>query len=120
ERAMVYQLPYFAAHLLGAAIVFRSGRRGPMDMTLLVFFVISGLQFVAKPFMVMSLGDATPDNYLHSLYGAYSQTLTAFLLIANGVLTLLIMVRDELAVLTIRSETDKLSGLWNRRGFEDH
>ncbi|WP_108396666.1 GGDEF domain-containing protein [Devosia submarina] len=120
ERAMVYQLPYFAVHLLGAAIVFRSGRRGPMDVTLLVFFVISGLQFVAKPFMVVSLGGATPDNYLHSLYGAYSQMLTAFLLIANGVLMLLIMVRDELAVLTIRSETDKLSGLWNRRGFEDH
>jgi diguanylate cyclase (GGDEF)-like protein len=120
ERAMVYQLPYFAAHILGAAVVFRSRRREPLDITLLVFLVVSGLQFVVKPFLAINLGDGGSANYLHSLYGAYSQMLTAFLLIANGVLMLLIMVRDELAALTLRSETDQLSGLWNRRGFENH
>jgi diguanylate cyclase (GGDEF)-like protein len=119
-RAMVYQLPYFAAHLLAAVVVFRSGRRAPLDLTLLAFLVISSLQFVAKPFLAVNLGIVGTADYLQSLYGAYSQTLTACLLIANGVLMLLIMVRDELAALTIRSQTDKLSGLWNRRGFEDH
>lgn len=117
---MAYQLPYFVAHILGAAVVFRSGRREALDLTLLVFLLVSGLQFVAKPFLAVSLGDGGSANYLHSLYGAYSQTLTAFLLIANGVLMLLIMVRDEMAALTLRSETDKLSELWNRRGFEEH
>ncbi len=120
ERAMIYQLPYFAAHMLGALVVFGSRRRKPLDVTLLVFLMVSGLQFIAKPFIAVSLGDGTSANYLQSLYGAYSQTLTAFLLIANGVLMLLIMVRDEMAALTLRSETDKLSGLWNRRGFEEH
>ncbi len=120
ERAMAYQLPYFAGHILGATVVFRSGRREALDLTLLVFLLVSGLQFIAKPFLAVSLGDGGSANYLHSLYGAYSQTLTAFLLIANGVLMLLIMVRDEMAALTLRSETDKLSNLWNRRGFEEH
>ena len=119
-RAMAYQLPYFAAHVLGALTVWRSHRRQPLDLTLLVFLLVSGLQFVAKPFLALSMGDPGTADYLHSLYGAYSQTLTAFLLIANGVLMLLIIVRDEMAAITLRSETDKLSGLWNRRGFENH
>ena len=119
ERAIVYQFPYFGAHLLGAAMVFNSRRRAALDLTLLVFLVVSGLQFVAKPFLAAGLGHEGTAGYLQSLYGAYSQTFVAFLLIANGVLMLLIMVRDEMAEITIRSETDKLSGLLNRRGFED-
>ncbi len=119
-RAVVYQLPYFAAHLLAGVVVSRAPRRSALDLCLLVFLLISGLQFIAKPFLAVSLGDSGVANYLHSVYGAYSQLLTAFLLIANGVLMLLIIVRDEVAALTIRSETDTLSGLWNRRGFEDH
>lgn len=119
ERALVYQLPYFAAHVLGAFVVFRSRRRAPLDLLLIGFLLVSGLQFVAKPFMAIGMGDGGSANYLHSLYGAYSQLLIAFLLISNGVLMLLIIVRDEMAALTTRSDTDKLSGLWNRRGFED-
>lgn len=119
-RALAYQLPYFAAHLLGALVVFQSRRRQPLDVTLLIFLVLSGLQFVAKPFLAVSLSYGSTQNYLSSYYGAISQTLTAFLLIANGVLMLLIMVRDEMAAITLRSETDQLSGVLNRRGFEDH
>lgn len=118
-RAMFYQLPYFFAHILAAIVVFRAPRRGALDVLLIVFLLVSGLQFVAKPFLAMGLGDASLQNYLHSLYGAYSQMLTAFLLVSNGVLMLLINVREVMAEITLRSETDKLSGLLNRRGFED-
>ncbi|UXN74552.1 GGDEF domain-containing protein [Devosia sp. A8/3-2] len=45
--------------------------------------------------------------------------LTAFLLVSNGVLMLLVNVREVMAEITLRSETDKLSGLLNRRGFEE-
>jgi len=119
EHAMVYQTPYFIAHLLGAYVVFKGPRRGGLDIALLIFLLVSGLQFLAKPFMAASLGNSTTELYLYSLYGAYSQMLTAFLLIANGVLMLLIIVRDVMAEITARSETDKLSGMLNRRGFED-
>ncbi|HWU19172.1 MAG TPA: GGDEF domain-containing protein [Devosia sp.] len=118
-RALVYQLPYFFAHVIGAIVVMQARRRGALDVLLIIFLLVSSLQFVAKPFLAMTLGDAQPENYLHSLYGAYSQVLIAFLLVANGVLMLLIIVRDVMAEITLRSETDKLSGLLNRRGFED-
>src|SRR5690606_22430565 len=60
-----------------------------------------------------------PQGYLTSPYAAYSQTLGALLLIANGLMMLLVIVRDVMAEITARSETDTLSGLLNRRGFED-
>ena len=118
-RALIYQLPYFGAHLIGAWVVYRSGRRNGLDLTLLAFLLISGLQFIAKPYLGVALHSGGPETYLHSVYGAYSQLLTAFLLIANGVLMLLIIVRDVLAEITVRSETDTLSGLFNRRGFDE-
>jgi diguanylate cyclase (GGDEF)-like protein len=118
-RAMIYQLPYFFAHILAAIVVFRAPRRGALDVLLIVFLLVSGLQFVAKPYLAMGLGDASLQNYLHSLYGAWSQMLTAFLLVSNGVLMLLVNVREVMAEITLRSETDKLSGLLNRRGFEE-
>ena len=118
-RGMIYQLPYFGAHLLGAMVVFSSRRRQALDVTLVIFLLLSGLQFIAKPFMSLEMGSPGIADYLHSVYAAYSQMMVAFLLITNGVLMLLILVRDEMAALTLRSDTDKLSGLWNRRGFED-
>lgn len=118
-RGMIYQLPYFGAHLLGAMVVLNSRRRQALDVTLVIFLLLSSLQFVAKPFMSLELGSPAIADYLHSVYAAYSQMMVAFLLITNGVLMLLILVRDEMAALTLRSDTDKLSGLWNRRGFED-
>ena len=42
----------------------------------------------------------------------------AVLVMCNGLLLLLIIVRDVIADMTARSETDPLSGLLNRRGFE--
>lgn len=118
-RALVYQLPYFFVHLVGAWVVFRARKRSALDLTLLFFLLLSGAQFVAKPFLAASLGESSTQAYLQSLYGAYSQLFTALLLITNGVLMLLIIVREEMAEMTSRSETDKLSGLLNRRGFED-
>ena len=119
-HGMVYQLPYLGAHLLGAWVVFRASRLQALDVTLIVFLCLSGTQFIAKPFLALMLGSGGSEHYLQSLYGAYSQLLTAFLLITNGVLMLLIIVRDVMAEITERSETDTLSQLLNRRGFEDH
>jgi diguanylate cyclase (GGDEF)-like protein len=119
-RTVLYQFPYAIAHVIGAWVVFRYKQRGALEVALLVFFLISGLQFVAKPILAHALGGGVSAHaYLDSLYGAYSQMMTAFLLITNGLLMLLILVRDVMAEMTARSETDKLSGLLNRRGFED-
>ena len=118
-RGMIEQLPYLATHLLAAFVVFSARRKHPLDVLLVVLLLVTGLQFLVRPFMGQMLGTPGPQTYLHSLYGAYSQMMLAFLLIADGLLMFLILIRDQMAALTTRSETDKLSGLLNRRGFED-
>lgn len=119
-RGLCYQLPYFFVQLVGVSVIMRFKQRKALDLVLLVLFAASGLQFVAKPLVAAAIGSgATAQDYIGSTYAAISQSIGAVLLIANGLLMLLIIVRDAMAEMTARSETDTLSGLLNRRGFED-
>jgi diguanylate cyclase (GGDEF)-like protein len=120
-RATLYQLPYLVVQMIGAMMILRVPHRKPLDLALLILLSASGLQFVSKPLLAAAIGSGgSAQGYLTSTYAAISQTAGAVLLIANGLLMLLIIVRDAMAEMTARSETDKLSALLNRRGFEDH
>ena len=118
---LAYQLPYAALQALAAWIVLRSGRRERLDVGLLVAFGLSALQFLSKPFVAVWLGGpgATPQDYISSNYAMFSQSLGAIIQVGVGMLMLMLLVRDMLVELTVRSETDILSGLFNRRGFEE-
>ena len=119
-RGILYQAPYFILQMVGVAMILRYRQRKPLDMALLVLFAASGLQFLSKPALAAWLGSgASARDYIGSTYAAISQSVGAMLLIANGLLMLLIIVRDTMAEITARSETDTLSGLLNRRGFEE-
>lgn len=119
-RATLYQLPYFAVQMVGVVMILRARQRQALDRAMLVLYFVAGLHFLAKPVIASIIGSgASPQAYLTSTYAAISQSLGAMLLIANGLLMLLIIVRDVMAEMTTHSETDKLSGLLNRRGFED-
>lgn len=119
-RAMLYQAPYALMNLIGVSIILSRPRNRSLDLALLALFVLSALSFLSKPFIAMSIGAGeSVQAYLGSNYAAISQASGAVILISNGLLMLLIMVRDMMADVTLRSETDPLSGLLNRRGFED-
>lgn len=120
-RGLMYQGSYTLAQALGALILLGNKRWRALDLALLAIFVLSALHFLAKPILAEFLGSgAAPQDYLGSRYAAYSQSLGAVLLISNGLVMLLIIVRDMIADMTARSETDTLSNLLNRRGFEEH
>lgn len=119
-RGILYQMPYFIVQVVGVATILRYRHRKALDVALLVLFAGSGLQFISKPALAAWLGSgATAADYIGSTYAAISQSVGAMLLIANGLLMLLIIARDAMAEITARSETDTLSALFNRRGFED-
>lgn len=119
-RPFLYQAPYVLIQVLACSIILRSHRRGIIDIALLVVYGLAAVQFAAKPFLAISMGmGESTQSYLSSEYGAYSLTLQAIFLVSIGLLLLLGMVWDLIAEVTARSETDKLSGLLNRRGFED-
>lgn len=118
-RATLYQLPYFFAQLLAVTTILRGRQHQLLDLALMVLLAVSALQFLSKPVLAALIGSGTsPQDYITSTYAAISLSVGAVLLIANGLLMLLIIVRDAMAEMTARSETDTLSGLFNRRGFE--
>lgn len=119
-RNLLYQAPYAVIQAIGVGVILANPRKRALDLALLVIYFISALHFLAKPVLAMLIGSgAAPQAYMGSTYAAVSQTVGAVLLIANGLMMLLIIIRDVMADMTARSETDTLSTLLNRRGFED-
>lgn len=119
-RMILYQGPYMVVQLLGAFIVFRQGRRRVLDVVTGVFLSLSALNYVAKPFVARAVGGPgdTPVDYIDTSYALYSQTMGAILALALGLLFVTIYMRDMLADMRAESQTDRLSNLLNRRGFE--
>ena len=119
-RMMIYQAPYALMQLIAAMLILRSRRRQPVDVGLTILFLLSAVQFLSKPFLAILTGGAggTAAEYMMTSYALLSQSLGAVLQVATGLLMLMILVRDMLVELTANSETDMLSGLYNRRGFE--
>lgn len=120
-RNLVYQAPYALLQLYTGWLVFASRRRHPVDIGLIVLFWLSAAQFLSKPFAAILLGGSgdSARTYIATSYALYSQSLGAMLAISTGLLMLSLLVRDMLVDITMRSVTDPLSGLYNRRGFEE-
>ncbi|UJQ93647.1 GGDEF domain-containing protein [Mariluticola halotolerans] len=118
-RQLLYQGPYMVAQGLAAFAVFRYGRQR-LEMALGVMLTLSGLNYLAKPFVSAMVGGPglRPQDYVDTAYALYSQTIGAFLAVSLGVMFVMVYVYDMLADIRAESETDRLSGLLNRRGFE--
>ncbi|HWK64610.1 MAG TPA: GGDEF domain-containing protein [Rhizobiaceae bacterium] len=119
-RMMAYQAPYFVMQAIGAGLVMSSRQRRALDSAFAVLLAASAVQFLAKPFLAGYLGGwgANPQAYLESDYAMASQTTGTILAMAIALMMLVILVRDLVSHMMETSETDALSGLLNRRGFE--
>ncbi|MGV3651801.1 MAG: diguanylate cyclase [Devosia sp.] len=121
-RMMLYQAPFAAMHFTIAAMIISSRRIDRLDMVLAGLMAMGGLQYISKPFVSGLTGGAgaTAQDYIATTYALYSQTMGTIVALTTGLMLLLILVRDMLVEITVRSETDALSGLYNRRGFDAH
>ncbi|RWF64517.1 diguanylate cyclase [Mesorhizobium sp.] len=120
---MAYQLPYAVMQFTALGIVWSSRqRRERLDTILMAVLTASALQFASKPFIAHALGGrgADPQSYVQTSYALVSQSLGTVFGLALALLALAILVRDVLAEATSKSETDALSRLLNRGGFERH
>jgi len=129
---ILYQLPYFLILMLAAWIVIHSrtssrtrtrpfGRAwGALDGLMAGLFTVSAIHFLIKPVLANLVGGvgASPDDYIRTDYALLVQSIGAGLSVAGGLLLLLSLMGELISDVTLRSETDQLSGLLNRRGFE--
>lgn len=120
-RLVLYQLPYFAMQALFGLTIWRSGHRQPLDLLLVALQAVAAMLYPLKSLFAMMVGTArTPQDYMATTYAAISQSGSVVVLIATGLVMLLVTMRDTTAEMIARSETDPLSGVFNRRGFERH
>ncbi|PRD44434.1 GGDEF domain-containing protein [Phyllobacterium phragmitis] len=117
---LLYQAPYFVAICFCNYIILKSRARGIMDMLLFALLFASAGHFLLKPVLAIASGGTgvNPQDYVHTQYALFSQTIGAALSVANGLFVLTILTRDLVGDMAARSETDMLSHLLNRRGFE--
>ncbi|RUM98430.1 GGDEF domain-containing protein [Pseudaminobacter arsenicus] len=121
-RMLYYQTPYFVMQAIGAWIVWKARARGRLDTLLMWLLAASSLQFLSKPFLSYFLGGTglTAQQYIRTDYALFSQSMGTVFAMAIALLLLVILARDILTGVTALSETDSLSSLFNRGGFEHH
>ena len=121
-RMLLYQSPYFIMQAIAVGIVAQAKSRSFLDNVLMALLAASALQFLSKPFLFRAFGGTgdSPDQYLATDYALFSQSMGTIFAMAVALMLLVILVRDVLADANTRSETDMLSGLLNRGGFEAH
>ena len=120
-RLALYQAPFAIMQAIAAGIIWKAGARQKLDRVLMLLLGLSALQFLSKPLLAHAVGGwgARPQDYIGSSYALFSQSMATVFALAIALLFMVILVRDVLTDATQRSETDTLSGLHNRRGFED-
>ena len=120
-RLIAYQAPFALMQLVGASIVLSARDRRGLDNLLVGLLALSAVQFLSKPLLAGAFGGwgDRPQDYISSTYALFSQAMATVFALAIALLVMVILVRDVLADATQRSETDTLSGLLNRRGFEE-
>ncbi len=114
-----YQSCYMLATLLAARTTLAIDRRSPMHLALAGVLVVTAVHYMLKPFAAMTFGSGrTFADYTKTTYAMISQSTSGMLLVAAGLLMLLIVAQKAIAESQAASETDPLSGLANRRGFD--
>lgn len=115
-----YQMPFIVAVALSGGVIL-SASRAALDLALAGMYGLLAVHFVIKSFLAVSFGVGRfPDGYVGSIYALISQSATGVLLIGTGLLTLLIVAQSAIADARRAAETDQLTGLLNRRGFDLH
>lgn len=119
-HAFSYQTPFALVVLASAFAVLSSARRLAIDRALGGLLLVTGLHFFGKAGMAVLAGaGTTARDYIHTNYALISQSSTAVLMVAVGLTLLSVLVLEIMADERSNSEQDALSGLANRRGFEN-
>ena len=119
-RMLIYQTPFAFMQAVAAWVVWKAGTRDVFDKGLMALLAVSSVQFLSKPFLSAAFGGtgASAQDYLSTTYALFSQSMGTVFAMAIALMMLVILVRGILAEATQKSETDTLSSLLNRGGFE--
>lgn len=113
---------------IGAGVIFAIGlaciygrQRRRIDRLIFALYAFSVVQCFVRPGLVVLLtgGQMTPANYSADLFLITMHLIVGVCAIVLGMALLIAYSVEMIEELRSRSETDPLSGLLNRRGFEE-
>lgn len=119
-RQLVYQSPYALMQGIGLWILLRARAPSRLDRAFAALLALSALHFLVKPALAGLAGGTgtVPEAYLDTAYAMISLSLGTVFAFALALAMLTLLVRDSLSDALGRAETDTLSRLCNRGGFE--
>lgn len=118
---LLFQAPFLAGSALATVIAIDAvrRRRGRLWLALGIATGLMSAHFLIKPFFAATFGTgATARDYSASVYALLSQSFGGMVIVTVGLLTLLLVVQAAMGRTIAESETDPLTGIANRRGFE--
>lgn len=120
EHALPYQMPFAVALGMCAWAAWRARAKSFVDRALVVLLAVTSTHFIIKAFAAVLAGSgATAKDYLASQFALVSQSMGAVLIVAVGLMLLCVLVLEIVADEKVNAEVDPLSGLLNRRGFDN-
>lgn len=115
---LIFQLPLAAACAWTVALMLRVKPPTPLDRVVALYFVAMSLFFIAKAFLAVIFGSgASAEAYAASTYALIAQAAGALMMLGVGLLILFVLIRDVTDRSRRDAETDALTGIGNRRGF---
>ncbi len=118
---LAYQSPFIVAAAMATAIAVATvrRRRDPLWLVLAVICALMTTHFLTKPFFAAAFGSGMSARaYAGSVYALFSQATGGALIVVVGLVTLLLVVQSAMGRTIAASETDPLTAIANRRGFE--
>ncbi|MDO9488694.1 MAG: hypothetical protein Q7J32_10000, partial [Sphingomonadaceae bacterium] len=117
---LFYQMPHAVACAWTVTVMLRVPRPSVLDRVIAIYFVPMTLFFVAKAFLSVAYGSGvSAQAYAASPYALISQATSAVMMLGVGLLILLLLVKDVTDRSRSEAETDALTGIANRRGFDE-
>lgn len=116
---IAYQMPFALASLLILRSVWVGSRGWPLHGPAVAISGLLFIHFLLKPFFYSILGGGGRlESYTETAYAAVSQAATGILMLVSGVVLMVVVAQRAIFESEAASETDALSGLANRRGFD--
>ena len=116
---LAFQAPMAVACAWTVAVTLSVARPSVLDRVVAAYFVPMTIFFIAKAFLSVAYGSGvSAQAYATSTYALISQAGGALMMLGVGLLILLVLVKDVTDRSRSDAETDALTGIANRRGFD--
>jgi len=119
-RLLITNFSYGIMFAIGAVSLSRSISNGAIEKVLFGIFVVTAFQFWIRPIVTITLdANIDPSSYRESLYYSVLNATVALLALMLALSLIAACMADIMKDIQTRSENDLLTGLKNRRIFEE-